>query len=95
LTLEWSPLALADREAIFDYNEARSPRTAVVMDECIAAAVRKLRYFPEIGRPGRVEGTREIVVQGTPFIVAYGLAEETVRVLRVLHGSRRWPGVIE
>ncbi|MDR3096810.1 MAG: type II toxin-antitoxin system RelE/ParE family toxin [Paraburkholderia sp.] len=91
MRLEWSPLAKADREAIFDFAVTRSARSAVVMDEHIAAAVRRLRLFPEIGRHGRTTGTRELVVQGAPFIVAYRIERQTLRILRVLHSSRRWP----
>ena len=91
MRLEWSPLALADREAIFNYSEMKSPRSAVVMDERIAAAVRRLPLFPEIGRHGRMTGTRELVVQGAPFVVAYRIERQTIKVVRVLHSSRRWP----
>ncbi|NLP61736.1 type II toxin-antitoxin system mRNA interferase toxin, RelE/StbE family [Paraburkholderia sacchari] len=94
MRLEWSPLALADREAIFSFTEARSSRTAVVTDERIAASVRRLRLFPEIGRVGRMAGTRELVVQGAPLIVIYRIERHTmIKVLRVLHSSRRWPAV--
>ncbi|MBB3258928.1 addiction module RelE/StbE family toxin [Paraburkholderia bannensis] len=95
MKVEWSPLALADREAIFDFSETRSPRVAIVRDEYISATVRRLRLFPEIGRHGRVAGTRELVVRGAPFIVAYRLEDQTITVLRVLHCSRRWPGAID
>lgn len=95
MRVEWSPLALADREAIFDFSQTRNPRLAVVRDECIAATVRRLRLFPEIGRHGRVTGTRELVVHGAPFIVAYRADDRTITVLRVLHSSRRWPGSID
>jgi toxin ParE1/3/4 len=57
----------------------------------ILAAVEQLRLFPGMGRPGRVQGTRELVVAGTPFIVAYRLKEDAVEVLAVVHGSRMWP----
>ncbi len=50
-----------------------------------------LAKYPEIGRPGRVRGTRELVVAGTPYIAAYRIMGEVVTVLRVLHGARRWP----
>jgi plasmid stabilization system protein ParE len=46
---------------------------------------------PEIGRPGRIEGTRELVIQRTPYIAAYRIDGETVRILRVLHGAQEWP----
>jgi len=44
-----------------------------------------------MGRPGRIEGTRELVVSGTPYIAAYRIVGDTVRVLRVLHGAQQWP----
>jgi toxin ParE1/3/4 len=93
--LEWAPRALADREAIFDYIEIKSPKSAVVTDERISATVRRLRLFPGLGRMGRVSGTRELVVDGAPFILAYRLDADAILVLRVLHSSRRWPGAID
>lgn len=89
--LEWSIFAQTDRIAIFDYIEADSPQAAIIVDERIRAEVESLAQFPERGRPGRVEGTRELVIPRTPYIAAYRLAGDTVRVLRVLHGARRWP----
>jgi toxin ParE1/3/4 len=89
--LVWSPYALSDRDAIFSHIEADNPRAAVHVDEQIVAAVRRLIEFPESGRPGRVAGTREMVVPRTPYIVAYVVVPEMVRILRVLHGAQIWP----
>jgi plasmid stabilization system protein ParE len=47
--------------------------------------------MPYIGRSGRIDGTRELVVSGTPYVVAYTVSGEKVTVLAVLHGARRWP----
>lgn len=58
--LEWSIFALSDREAIFETIEADSPRAAVAVDNRIEARVEGLAQFPEMGRPGRIEGTREL-----------------------------------
>jgi addiction module RelE/StbE family toxin len=91
LRLEWSGFALADRNAIFDYIEADSPHAAIAVDERIWEQVEVLVRFPQSGRLGRIEGTRELVISRTPYIVAYRIAGNTVRILRVLHGSRRWP----
>jgi addiction module RelE/StbE family toxin len=55
------------------------------------AAARRLRDFPESGRPGRVAGTRELVVTGTPYVAAYQVTDTAVRILRVLHGAQQWP----
>jgi toxin ParE1/3/4 len=53
--------------------------------------VKLLGRLPRSGRPGRVEGTRELVIIRTPYIVAYRIIGDTVRILRVLHSSRQWP----
>jgi addiction module RelE/StbE family toxin len=89
--LEWSVFARADRKAIFDYIEEDNPRAAITIDERIRARVEGLTPFPEMGRTGRIEGTRELVVSGTPYIAAYRITGETVRLLRVLHGVQQWP----
>ncbi len=91
MKLEWSVLALADRDGIFDYIEQDSARQAATVDSRIEAAALRLIRFPNSGRPGRVEGTRELVVLRTPFIIAYRTDANTVRILRVLHGARIWP----
>jgi plasmid stabilization system protein ParE len=62
-----------------------------MVDERIAAAARRLVEFPESGRPGRVAGTRELVVVGTPYVAAYTITESSIRILRVLHGAQKWP----
>ena len=91
MRLEWSIFAQADRNEIFDYIEADSPKAAIAVDARIREQVATLARFPHSGRPGRIECTRELVISRTPYIVAYRITENAVRVLRVLHGSRRWP----
>jgi addiction module RelE/StbE family toxin len=90
--VEWSPLAVADRNRIFDHIEQDSPRAAVAVDDRIREQVAALIRFPEQGRPGRVEGTRELVISHTPYLVAYRISGEVVLVLRVLHGAQLWSG---
>jgi len=89
--IEWSPSAIADRNAIFDYIETDSSRAAITVDERIEAAVLRLTQFPQSGRPGRVEGTRELVVTDAPYVLPYQVNGDTVRILRVLHSARLWP----
>ena len=91
MRLTWSAFALADRDGIFTYIEADSPRAAVAVDEHIAQAVLRLVEFPESGRSGRVPGTRELVIPRTPYIAAYALTPGRIRILRVLHGAQMWP----
>ena len=94
MKLKWSPYAQSDRIKIYDYIEADSPRSAILVDERIQNAISGLIKFPEIGRPGRVAGTRELVVQRTPYIVAYQIQADTIRILRILHGAQIWPATM-
>lgn len=91
MRLEWSPFALEDRDNIFDYIEQENPRAAVAVDDRIRDQVDGLVKFPETGRPGRIEGTRELVINRTSYIAAYRILGDTVRILRVLHGAQLWP----
>ena len=68
-----------------------NPAAAVLVDERIVAAVRRLIDFPARGWVGRIAGTRELVIGGTPYLAAYAITEARVRVLRVLHGAQEWP----
>lgn len=95
MRIVWSLFAIADREAIFTYIESDSPRTAARIDDHIESQVEHLATTPEIGRPGRVAGTRELVIQQTPYIVAYQMEGKRVRILRVLHGAQLWPNEME
>jgi toxin ParE1/3/4 len=91
MRIEWSPLAVTDRSNIFDYIEAENPLAAITVDERIEAQVDQLIAFPESGRIGRVEGTRELVVSRTPYLVAYRITADVVLILRILHNAQRWP----
>lgn len=91
MRLEWSLLAQSDREAIFDYIEADNPRAAAAVDDRIRVQAERLAAFPESGRAGRVEGTRELVIDRTPYIAVYRVRRDAVQILRVLHGARIWP----
>jgi toxin ParE1/3/4 len=91
MQLEWSQFAQSDREAIFDYIEADSPQAAITVDDRIRQQIEELMKFPKIGRPGRINGTRELIIQRTPYIAVYRIARNTIRILRVLHGAQMWP----
>jgi toxin ParE1/3/4 len=89
--LIWTAYALADRREIFSFIEADDPRAAVMVDERIENAMRRLIDYPESGRIGRVDGTRELVVAQTSYVAAYQISDDAVRILRVIHGARSWP----
>ena len=91
MKLVWSAFALSDRDGIYDYIESESPRFAAVMDGRISKSVEVLLDFPESGRVGRVKGIRECVIPRSPYIAAYIVTGDVIRILRVLHGAQRWP----
>ncbi|MGK4922354.1 type II toxin-antitoxin system RelE/ParE family toxin [Bordetella hinzii] len=91
MKVEWSAFAMEDRDRIFDYIESESPKAAVLVDSRIEEQVNQLAQFPEFGRPGRVDDTRELVIGQTPYIVPYRVYGDVVRILRVLHGAQQWP----
>jgi toxin ParE1/3/4 len=90
----WTRLALEDLGAARDHFADERPAAAARAVERIKSAVEALRRHPEIGRPGRVEGTRELVVTGTPFIAAYRVKAKRVEIIALIHGARRWPDVL-
>jgi toxin ParE1/3/4 len=88
----WSPEATDDllslRAYIADSNPDAAQRVAL---NVVEAVEQLLSDHPDLGRPGRVPGTRELVVAGTAYIVPYRIQANRVHVLRVYHGARRWP----
>lgn len=91
MTIVWSSEALDDLDRLRAFIAKDSPKAAREIALVILAAVEYLADNPHIGRPGRVPGTRELVVPQTPFIVPYRLQAGVLQVLRVYHGARRWP----
>ena len=89
----WLPKAIANRDALIDYIAEENLTAAIEYDERIEAQTGKLEEHPEIGRPGRKAGTRELVIGKTYFVVVYRIKEKPKRieVLRVLHSSQAWP----
>ena len=91
MDLVWRRQAERDLEHIFDFVLQHDPGAARHLCERIERRVGQLRDHPHMGRPGRVPGTRELVVAGTPYVVAYRVAASQIDVLAVIHAARRWP----
>jgi len=87
----WLKEALADLQGIHDYIARDNPAAARRVIKKIRDGVAILKEHPAIGREGRLEGTRELVIRQYPYIVAYRLANSEVHVLAVVHTSRLWP----
>lgn len=91
MRIRWLRIALRSLDSEAEYIAEDNPAAAARTVESIMKAVLQLRLYPAIGRPGRVLGTRELVVSGTPYIVPYRVRGETIEILRVFHGARKWP----
>lgn len=91
MIIEWSSAARSDLLAIFDYILEDNRRAAAAVLDRIEEAVSRLSEHPGIGRPGRVEDTRELVIADLPYIVPYQAQADRVFILRVLHAARKWP----
>lgn len=89
--LEWTLPAFEDIQEAGRYIALDDPRAAKRMAERVREAVEYLVDQPNIGRPGRVQGTRELVISGTPFIAVYWVRGDVVQILRLLHHARQWP----
>ena len=88
----WSPEAIDDLAALRAYIAKDDPIAAQRVALRIVESVEMLlSENPDVGRPGRVPGTRELVISRTPFIVPYRVRGQRIQVLRVYHGARRWP----
>ena len=75
----------ADFIAKDDFEQAR--RLVLRVNE----AVERLKQFASMGRPGRISDTRELIIAGTPYILAYRIRGDAVELLRILHAAQDWP----
>ena len=91
MQVRWLRRALKNLDEEAAYIARDDVEAAARMVERIASAVDRLASYPASGRPGRVLGTRELVISGTPYIVPYRIRGDTLEVLRVFHGARKWP----
>ncbi|WP_306659413.1 MULTISPECIES: type II toxin-antitoxin system RelE/ParE family toxin [Massilia] len=90
MELFWTPVAIQDRDDIYEYIEADNPAAALALDELFAEKAGRLVDHPGLGKLGRVAGTRELVAHQN-YILVYDTIGDLVRVLRVLHATRQWP----
>ena len=88
---KWVRLALTDLDEAAAFISQDNPQAAKRIVRRIRNVARLLSDQPDAGRPGRVHGTRELVIAGTPFILPYRVVRNSVQILRVLHGARKWP----
>lgn len=91
MRVRWLRAALANLEAEGDYIAEDNPAAADRFVQRIFRATDLLAKNPAMGRPGRVAGTRELVIGDTPYIIPYRVRANAVEILRVFHAARKWP----
>jgi toxin ParE1/3/4 len=87
----WAQTARRDIKHLHAYVQEHDPAAADRLAATILESVESLVRFPARGRPGRLPGTRELVIAGTPYLVPYMVEGDVLVVLAVLHGARQWP----
>jgi toxin ParE1/3/4 len=88
----WTRKASRHLRAAYDYwaHESSAAAADTMLDRIFSAA-ELLERFPATGRPGRIPGTRELVVIPTPFLIAYRVRRNKIEIVALLHGARKWP----
>jgi toxin ParE1/3/4 len=90
MQLRWTIVAADDLEGIAEYLYEKSPQNAAQVIRKIYDAPSNLRNYPNLGRPGKKDGTRELVITPLPYIVVYQIIDEIIYILRILHGAQDW-----
>lgn len=91
MQLRWTREAAADLERIADYLLTNTPMLAERLLRALHDAPVVLMTHPRRGRPGRKDGTRELVMSPLPYVMVYTVRRDTVFVVRILHGAQQWP----
>lgn len=90
-TIIWSPLSRTQLQSIAEYIAYDNPQAARRIQERVETAVMHLALFPELGRPGTVSNTKELVISGTPYIVPYQVSKDSVLIMGVVHAKQMYP----
>lgn len=91
MQVKWLRRALENLDDEAAYIAGDSPRAAAEFAVHMRDSAATLADHPNLGRPGRITGTRELVVTRFPFILPYQVRGGTVEILRVFHTARQWP----
>jgi plasmid stabilization system protein ParE len=92
MRITWAPEARRQIHEIWHYIALDDPQAADRMLTRLVTAVERLTHFPHLGKPGR-EGSRELVVAGTHYIVIYRVIGEEIKIGTVVHGAQRVGGI--
>jgi toxin ParE1/3/4 len=95
MRVRWTTPAREQFVSAYEYIAEENSGAAARIADQIWESTQLLARHPMAGREGRVGGTRELIISGTPFVVAYRIEKDEVRILAVLHASREWPQEFE
>jgi toxin ParE1/3/4 len=91
VTIVWSPRAIQHLAHLREYIARDNPKAANRIAGALVEAVERLAELPDIGRPGRVAGTRELVVPGTAYVIPYRVRTDRLEVIAAFHARQKWP----
>jgi toxin ParE1/3/4 len=91
MRIRWTPAAAADLQTISEYLKEHHPRYRDRTMRKLYETIRELNQWPARGRPGREEGTREILFSPTPYVAVYRVKDQTIEVLRIYHAAQDQP----
>jgi len=91
MLVKWLRRALENLDQEATYIAKDSPRMASEFVRHLRASAAMLANHPNMGRPGRIAGTRELVVTQFPYILPYRVRNSAIEILRVFHTARKWP----
>lgn len=90
LNIKWTRQALDDLESAREFIVTEYPQSLKSTIENIQLSIDQIKIFPEIGKIGRVKGTRELIFSQMPFILAYRQKKSSIEIISILHQSRKW-----
>ena len=90
MKIVWSPRAIEHLIAVRAFIAKDSPNAAHAVAARIVASVEQLALYPNKGRPGRIPGTRELVIPDTPYILPYRVSHGHLEIIAIFHGRQRW-----
>ncbi|MFM6845117.1 MAG: type II toxin-antitoxin system RelE/ParE family toxin [Dolichospermum sp.] len=91
MQVKWLRRALRNLEQARNYVFQENPTAAQELIIKIQNAANQLEKYPFMGKSGRVEGTKELIISNSPYMIIYRVKEESVEVLRILHTSKCYP----
>lgn len=91
MQVKWLRRALRNLEEEASHIAHDNPQAAAALISAVDESTRLLARHPDMGRPGRVPGTRELILPHFSYIIPYRVKEQRVEILRVFHTSRKWP----